>query len=77
MLHYPAARRFQLILIKPSHYDDDGFVIRWWRAMSPANSLATVYAIAADLNRNRWSRASKRHSICPSVFRLNHLIKIS
>jgi radical SAM superfamily enzyme YgiQ (UPF0313 family) len=48
MLHYPAARRFQLILIKPSHYDDDGYVIRWWRAMSPANSLATVYAIAAD-----------------------------
>ena len=48
MLRYPAARRFQLILIKPSHYDDDGYVIRWWRAMSPANSLAAVYAIAAD-----------------------------
>ena len=41
-------RRFQLILIKPSHYDDDGYVIRWWRAMSPANSLAAVYGIAAD-----------------------------
>ena len=26
-------RRFQLILIKPSHYDDEGYVIRWWRAM--------------------------------------------
>ena len=44
----PAERRFQLILIKPSHYDDDGYVIRWWRAMSPANSLAAVYGIAAD-----------------------------
>ena len=41
-------RRFQLILIKPSHYDDDGYLIRWWRAMSPANSLAAVYGIAAD-----------------------------
>ena len=41
-------RRFQLVLIKPSHYDDDGYVIRWWRAMIPANSLAAVYAIAAD-----------------------------
>src|SRR5436190_10195968 len=41
-------RRFQLILIKPSHYDDDGYVIRWWRAMIPSNSLACVYAIAAD-----------------------------
>src|SRR5881392_4085963 len=44
----PEARRFQLVLIKPSHYDDDGYVIRWWRAMIPSNSLAAVYAIAAD-----------------------------
>src|SRR5215468_9335340 len=41
-------RRFQLLLIKPSHYDDDGYVIRWWRAMIPSNSLAAIYAIAAD-----------------------------
>ena len=41
-------RRFQFILIKPSHYDDDGYLIRWWRAMSPSNSLASVYGIAAD-----------------------------
>jgi radical SAM superfamily enzyme len=41
-------RRFQLLLIKPSHYDDDGYLIRWWRAMSPSNSLAAVYGIAAD-----------------------------
>jgi radical SAM superfamily enzyme YgiQ (UPF0313 family) len=41
-------RRFQLILVKPSHYDDDGYVIRWWRAMIPSNSLAAVYGIAAD-----------------------------
>jgi hypothetical protein len=43
-----AERRFQLILIKPSHYDDDGYVIRWWRAMIPSNSLVAVYGIAAD-----------------------------
>ena len=41
-------RNFQLILIKPSHYDDDGYVIRWWRAMIPSNSLAALYGIAAD-----------------------------
>ena len=41
-------RRFQLVLIKPSHYDDDGYVIRWWRSMIPSNSLASVYSIAAD-----------------------------
>ncbi|OCJ03731.1 radical SAM protein [Rhizobium sp. AC44/96] len=43
-----AERKFQLILIKPSHYDDDGYVIRWWRAMIPSNSLAALYGIAAD-----------------------------
>jgi len=41
-------RRFQLILVKPSHYDDDGYVIRWWRAMIPSNSLASLYSIAED-----------------------------
>jgi hypothetical protein len=40
--------RFQLVLIKPSHYDDDGYVIRWWRATIPSNSLAALYGIAAD-----------------------------
>src|SRR5271170_692629 len=45
--------RFQLVLIKPSHYDDDGYVIRWWRAMIPSNSLAAVYGIAADCAERR------------------------
>jgi Radical SAM superfamily len=44
----PVSRRFQLFLIKPSHYDDDGYVIRWWRAMIPSNSLAALYGIAVD-----------------------------
>src|SRR6476620_11578139 len=43
-----ARRTFQLILIKPSHYDDDGYVIRWWRAIIPSNSLAALYGIATD-----------------------------
>jgi hypothetical protein len=43
------ARRFQLVLIKPSHYDDDGYVIRWWRALIPSNSLAAMYGIAVDV----------------------------
>lgn len=46
-------RRFQLVLIKPSHYDDDGYVIRWWRAMIPSNSLAAIYGIAADCAERR------------------------
>jgi radical SAM superfamily enzyme YgiQ (UPF0313 family) len=49
----PTRQRFQLVLIKPSHYDDDGYVIRWWRAMTPSNSLAAVYGIAADCAERR------------------------
>ena len=41
-------RRFQLILLKPSHYHDDGYVIRWWRTMIPSNSLAAIYGLALD-----------------------------
>ena len=47
----PAAayrRRFQLVLIKPSHYDADGYVIQWARSGIPSNSLASVYALAYD-----------------------------
>jgi radical SAM superfamily enzyme YgiQ (UPF0313 family) len=39
---------FRLVLIKPSHYDNDGYVIRWWRGGLPSNSLACLYGIAED-----------------------------
>ena len=41
-------RRFLLFLIKPSHYDDDGYVIQWFRSALPSNSLACLYGIAQD-----------------------------
>ena len=41
-----AARRFQLILIKPSHYDAEGYVVQWLRSTMPSNSLAAVFSLA-------------------------------
>src|ERR1700722_10265584 len=41
-------RRFQVALIKPSHYDDDGYVIQWLRSFIPSSSLAAVYGLVAD-----------------------------
>jgi hypothetical protein len=38
--------RFQLILIKPSHYDKDGYVVQWVRSTMPSNSLASVFGLA-------------------------------
>src|SRR5438552_16696799 len=40
--------RFCLILIKPSHYDDDGYVIQWLRSAMPSNSLAVLYGLALE-----------------------------
>ena len=40
--------RFCLILIKPSHYDDDGYVIQWLRSAIPSNSLAVLYGLALE-----------------------------
>ena len=39
---------FHLILIKPSHYDDDGYVLQWVHASTPSNTLATLYGLALD-----------------------------
>lgn len=41
-------RRFSLVLIKPSHYDDDGYVIQWFRSAIPSNSLAVLYGLALE-----------------------------
>lgn len=39
---------FIVELIKPSHYDDDGYVIRWWKAWIPSNSLAVLHGLTLD-----------------------------
>jgi radical SAM superfamily enzyme YgiQ (UPF0313 family) len=44
---------FRLVLIKPSHYDNDGYVIRWWRGGLPSNSLACLYGIAVDCRQRQ------------------------
>ncbi len=42
-------KTFHLELIKPSHYDEDGYVIQWVKAWIPSNSLACLYGIAQAL----------------------------
>jgi radical SAM superfamily enzyme YgiQ (UPF0313 family) len=48
-----ANKVFRLVLIKPSHYDNDGYVIRWWRGGLPSNSLACLYGIAEDCRERK------------------------
>jgi radical SAM superfamily enzyme YgiQ (UPF0313 family) len=40
-------------MIKPSHYDDDGYVIQWVRSVIPSNSLACVFGLARDCAERR------------------------
>ncbi|MGO4870245.1 MAG: B12-binding domain-containing radical SAM protein [Roseiarcus sp.] len=46
-------KTFHVEIIKPSHYDKDGYVIQWWKAWIPSNSMACLYAIARDCAERR------------------------
>ena len=43
--------QFDFVMIKPSHYDDDGYPIVWWRTILPSNSLAALNGLARDADR--------------------------
>lgn len=44
---------FRFIMIKPSHYDDDGYLLQWVKSSIPANTLASVYGLALDCAERR------------------------
>ena len=56
-----AERGFTAILIKPSHYDADGYVIQWRRSTIPSNSLASVYGLLRRMRRSAGARPRRRH----------------
>jgi len=54
-----AARIFNVVLIKPTHYDDQGYPIQWFRSAIPSNTLACMYGLAQD--------AAQRHILGADV----------
>src|SRR5512137_9890 len=46
-----ASALFHFVMIKPSHYDDDGYPIQWVRSAIPSNTLACLNALAEDARR--------------------------
>jgi len=46
-------KQFHVVLIKPSHYDDDGYVIQWMRSALPSNTLAAMYGLTQDVNARK------------------------
>ncbi len=50
----PVARKcLTIVLIKPSKYDDEGYVIRHFRGVLPSNTLACLCSLTEDLNRRK------------------------
>src|SRR5512147_2596181 len=41
--------RIQIVLIKPSKYDDDGYVIRFWKGVLPSNTLNVLHGLTEDI----------------------------
>jgi len=46
-----ACKRLTVVLIKPSKYDDEGYVIRHFRGVLPSNTLACLSSLTEDLKR--------------------------
>jgi hypothetical protein len=42
---------FHFVMVKPSHYDDDGYPIQWIRSAIPSNTLACLNGLAEDAKR--------------------------
>jgi tRNA A37 methylthiotransferase MiaB len=49
----PAIEKFHIVLIKPSKYDDDGYVIRFWKGVLPSNTLNVLHGLTEDVRERR------------------------
>jgi hypothetical protein len=46
-------RLFHFVMIKPSHYDDEGYPITWYKSIIPSNTLACLNGLAEDALRRQ------------------------
>src|SRR4026207_1896090 len=42
-------KKFHIVLIKPSKYDDDGYVIRFWKGVLPSNTLNVLHGLTEEV----------------------------
>ncbi len=47
------SKRFTVVLLKPSKYDDEGYVVRHVRGVLPSNTLAVMHSLTLDVARRR------------------------
>jgi radical SAM superfamily enzyme YgiQ (UPF0313 family) len=46
-------KKFRIVLIKPSKYDDDGYVIRFWKGVLPSNTLNVLHGLTEGVKSSR------------------------
>src|SRR5687768_18500761 len=46
-------QKLRVVLIKPSKYDDDGYVIRFWKGVLPSNTLNVLHGLTEDVKQRR------------------------
>ncbi len=52
----PQARTYgtlHIVLIKPSKYDDEGYLVRFWRGVLPSNTLNVLHGLTDDVRKRR------------------------
>ncbi len=49
-------RGLHVVLLKPSKYDDDGYVLRHWRGVLPSNTMACLYGLTEAVRRRQALR---------------------
>jgi len=46
-------KTLRVVLIKPSKYDDEGYVVRFWKGVLPSNTLNVLHGLTEDIKRRR------------------------
>ncbi|MBI2087540.1 MAG: radical SAM protein [Deltaproteobacteria bacterium] len=46
-------KKLRIVLIKPSKYDDDGYVIRFWKGVLPSNTLNVLNGLTEEVKNSR------------------------
>lgn len=47
----PEPSRFEVYLIKPTRYDDQGYPVRYWKGVLPSNTLCCLYGLTEHARR--------------------------
>jgi len=53
-LPLPRQRTLRVVIVRPSKYDDEGYVIRHFRGVLPSNTLACLSGLTQDLSERKF-----------------------